>query len=686
MHPRRLLLLLCLVLATSLQGQDTMLLKQLGVNVCRKNQRASIDLSGQTAFAFAPDGKYWVVSNYGLAYFSNDFESEWHSATQVCQREPYNGFVEHKLFFFSPDTALLTPGTWDPTNYYYLTVDGGRTWSKRDFGESTAIRYGCLDDQKRLWLASRKSTIYYSEDRGQTFQTLHLPVEDTTLCLTFIDMKDGRFGLTGSHDHFDGQTLLFTDDNWASVRRIPSPQNKEHLTQIDKALIWKDFWIVRIHNEVFYTSSAKVEWNHFPLNIVDFFLDHESGNLIAVTDDLQVRIFTSPTEYRLFCEEPLPARPVETTMRNGILYVYARDRILCKADSTHVDYVSDYYTYEKKIDPRVVIEGEKILWGIDDGVLYVAGKQDREWYRHFRFQKDVSDITLLNDTVAMFWDGERHYTCTLRDGKTEPYTLKEPLHDFLSSPIQSVIINSGYFVYRQDTLRLTANSDSTLRASHALLTHFYRKHHYDEEPYRIKRQRIRVKKEVNSRELRDILADIDRRPERMPAITEFHITRADKEQFADRVKKADYTDLMNDLIHSDIPIEIFVEALLYFKEFYLSVSEHIDTLGTETMSNILYKDDRWFSTGGADWFEVQITNENGDSLLFSNVYYNGNYAWFLPWSVTYNGIHFRCYLPALSQWVNDIIPKKFYGKEWFDNASFLMQSAHCLWMESLKKR
>ena len=59
---------------------------------------------------------------------------------------------------------------------------------------------------------------------------------------------------------------------------------------------------------------------------------------------------------------------------------------------------------------------------------------------------------------------------------------ENPLHDFLSSPIQSVIINSGYFVYRQDTLRLTANSDSTLRAGRALLTHFYRKHHYDEEP------------------------------------------------------------------------------------------------------------------------------------------------------------------------------------------------------------
>lgn len=682
MKPRRLLLLLCLVLATSLHGQDTALLKQLGVNVCRENQRASIDLRGQNALAFAPDGKYWVVSNYGLAYFSDDFESEWHSATPVCQREPYYGFVEHKLFFFSPDTALLTPGTWDPTNYYYLTVDGGHTWLKRDFGKSTAIRYGCMDDQKRLWLASRKSTIYYSEDRGQTFQTLHLPVKDTTLCLAFIYMQDGRFGLTGSHDYFDGQTLLFTDDNWVSVRRIPSPQDKEHRTQIDKALIWKDFWIVRIRDEVFYTSSAKVEWNHFPLNIVDFFLDHESGNLIAVTDDLQVMVFTSPTEYRLFCEEPLPARPVDATMRNGILYVYARGRILCKVDSSHVDYVSDYYTYEKKIDPKVVIEGEKILWGIDNDVLYIAGKQGREWYRHLRFQENASDITLLNDTVAMFWDGGRHYTCTLRDGKTAPYTLTEPLHDFLSSPIQSVLLNSGCSVYRQDTLRLTANSDSSLRAGHALLTHFYRKHHYDD-PYRIKRQRIRIKKEVNSRELYDILADIDRRPEQMPAIAEFHITRADKERFADRVEKADCP--MNDLIYSDIPIEIYVEALLSFKEFYLSVPEHIDTLGAETMSIILKDNYYWFSTGGAVWFEVQITNENGDSLLFSNISYpDEHYAWFLPWTVTYHGIHFRCYLPALSQWVDDIIPEKFYGKKQFDNASFLMQAARYLRMESLK--
>ncbi|MBR0076779.1 MAG: hypothetical protein IJP72_00090, partial [Bacteroidales bacterium] len=117
-------------------------------------------------------------------------------------------------------------------------------------------------------------------------------------------------------------------------------------------------------------------------------------NLIAVTDDLQVMIFTSPTDYRLFSEETLPAYPIDVTMRNGTLYVYARGRILCKVDSLYVDYVSDYYTYEKKIDPKVVIEGEKILWGIDDGVLYIAGKQDREWYRHFRFQENASDITL----------------------------------------------------------------------------------------------------------------------------------------------------------------------------------------------------------------------------------------------------------------------------------------------------
>ena len=240
----------------------------------------------------------------------------------------------------------------------------------------------------------------------------------------------------------------------------------------------------------------------------------------------------------------------------------------------------------------------------------------------------------------MFWDGARHYTCTLRYGKTTPYTLTEPLHDFLSSPIQSVRLNSGSSVYRQDTLRLTANKNGTLRAKHALLTHFYRKAHY-EEPYRIKCQRIRVQKNVRSRELYDILADIDRRPEQMPSIAEFNI-------------------------------------------FYLSVADHIDTVGSETLSGILYKDDHWFSTGGADWFEIQIINANEDSLLLSNSYVHGYYAWFLPWDVTYHGLHFKCYLPALSQWVNGIIPKKFYGKKWFDNTRFLMQAAHYLWLESLK--
>ena len=258
-----------------------------------------------------------------------------------------------------------------------------------------------------------------------------------------------------------------------------------------------------------------------------------------------------------------------------------------------------------------------------------------------------------------------------------------PIHDFLTSPIQSVRLNSGNSFYRQDTLRLTANKNGTLRAKHALLTHFYRKAHY-EEPYRIKCQRIRVQKNVRSRELYDILADIDRRSEQMPSIAEFNITSADKERFVKMVaKKNDYFNEPDP--YSEIPIERLMEACIHAEDFYSSVSEHIDTVGAETMSGILYKNDEyWFSTGGADWFKIQIINEKGDSLLLSNSYVHGDYAWFLPWDVTYHGLHFKCYLPALSQWVNGIIPKKFYGKKWFDNARFLMQAARYLWLESLK--
>lgn len=77
---------------------------------------------------------------------------------------------------------------------------------------------------------------------------------------------------------------MLTEDNWQTVQSIPTPVN----TIVSKARFWRDLWVIQQKDEVFYTSSQKVEWKRFPVNVVDFFPDKEGGNLIGITEGKKV--------------------------------------------------------------------------------------------------------------------------------------------------------------------------------------------------------------------------------------------------------------------------------------------------------------------------------------------------------------------------------------------------------------
>lgn len=72
--------------------------------------------------------------------------------------------------------------------------------------------------------------------------------------------------------------------NWQTVQSIPTPVN----TIVSKARFWRDLWVIQQKDEVFYTSSQKVEWKRFHVNVVDFFPDKEGGNLIGITEGKKV--------------------------------------------------------------------------------------------------------------------------------------------------------------------------------------------------------------------------------------------------------------------------------------------------------------------------------------------------------------------------------------------------------------
>ena len=658
----------CIICAMAVCGQDTSVLQRFGVKTDAAHQRAEINLDGAfPAFALAPDGNCWLVSSHGLPYFTPDiWWSDWHCASPICP-EDNNVWSDHKLFFFSTDTALLCPGyaLFSDSSYYYLTTDGGNTWIKKNFGIEVYMKDGCMDEGKRLWLANRKSSLLYSEDHGKTFKVLQLPINDTNNFVCSIDMHGGRYGLAGL-DNLSQIQLLYTDDNWTSARFVPLPSEANPRKQIDKVLIWNDFWVIKQEQKVFYTRADEVAWQHFPIPVVDFFPDRETGRLMAVTDSLQVVVFSSPTDYRLLCEETLPRLPAEGAVQNGCLYVWCRYRYLCKVDSTEVTPKSQFYTSELNNRPTEVYEGEEIRWGIESKnggkYLYAADKQGSEWYQHLRLPLFSCDFQLINDSVALYWDWTSHFTLNLINGEAKPTTLEAPLRDFLIAPITKVEIES--------------NSDY-----------------------------CQLRHKINSEELAAILADINQRPEQMPAIAEFNITDKDKQRYAKNVRKTDsWLDHIDRDFAQETPMDHWWSEFVHAEEFFLSVPDRIDTLSEASLSQILIP--QYLSFSG-DLLKIKFTNLNGDTLIFFNRTTDDQYAWHLPWTVSYKGIRFLSYLPALSQWLGSVMPKrfhkeqqiviayslsarsgrpkKFYKERLFSNATFLMQVANYLWMERLKQ-
>ena len=671
-----ILVLLCLTCAWACVGQPQ----------DNRNFRAELNLlGGFPVFTLAPDGTCWLTSGSGHVYYTENIQSDWHCATPffhtAIQRDSLPVWTDiNQISFLDSTTAIaIAYDHWGEQSYCYYTENRGKSWSHQLMGErlKLKLRQICKDAQGHIWLAGSgyNEILFYSDDKGKTFSPLQLPVAAADWAkVNALDMRDGQYGLAGLDIQLDTFHLLLTEDNWRTSKQIPTPLGNGK--EINKVLLWQDLWIIRQGKEVFYSFSQNLQWQRFPIKVTDFYPDRENGSLIAITDKNEVMVFTSPTNYRSFTPEPLPAKPAEAIMHRGTLYVWAVGRILCKADEHGVISVSSFYTTEEPIEkPYLVREGKQQLWGVDfRNVLYLADKSDGRWYRCRQMPLDVKTFQLLNDSEALFWDGQQHYTYSLADKQLRGYVLTSPLQGFLTAPITEVVLCGGRTDFRKDTVRYLMNTEGQLQTAFATLTHIKKDHYCRECPVEITRKKVNFQHSASRQELDSILHDINRDYSRIPTVPELQITEKDVQKYYKLLEK---TDLINLWIINDLKSSF--SDFDQMEDFYRTVLDRIDTLSPNTLRKILYKHENWHSTGGANWFTIQVMNSNGDTLRFSHYNIDNEYAWYLPWLVEYNGMPFRCYSIALSRWVSACLPSKFHGKECFDNARFLLQVANGLW-------
>lgn len=638
-----------------------------------RDYRAALDIVGRiTEISVAPDERIWLTTYLGGIYYTNSIDSNWHygrlDPSAKDDEEDYldlNKPTLDRISFFNADTAIMTgfmhfSDDWkSPYDGYYRTTDGGRTWELRSFGGDGWIYEACVNSRGDAWLGTKGMAILYSSDFGEHFQKLKIPFTKSDGILALY-MADAFRGIVGSGDN----EIFITEDNWHTSKKIPTPidqkkveaSERDNQPRLDKVLIWGPYLIAKQCDKVFYTlTTNQIDWQPFPVRIIDFALD-KSCNLLRVVDDsLRVLTFASPTEYGWLPNQRIPAYPVDIKAVNGSLYMILSNRRVCRANHEglicHIPYTTDHPIKE----PWLKESGERLIWGEEDRQLYIADKKkkNRCWYREAELDFPTCGIKLLSDSVAILWDGLRNHLYSLQDHTLEDYSPKEPLRDFLAIPIKKFTISSGSqgcFHYYGHQIKFKAEQNSQFNA--AVISKM--------EGYQERTDSL-IDITVNGAQLLQLLDHINANPEEIPEIQEFQITKMDVQHYQDRIQKR-----LNLKWHD------FRKIADKDRGLYDSVPVMLDGIDKATLYDILNMGEGLTSTT-SNWFEVEFVNQNNDTCRIRSSYYKDGDPWFLPWRFEYNDQHFNCYSISLSRFIKSCITEDFYGREAFDNAVLLMK-------------
>ena len=636
-----------------------------------RDYRAALNIVGRiTEISVAPDEQIWLTTYMGGIYYTNSIDSNWHygrlDPSAEDDEEDYLSLKKpnlNRISFFNADTAIMTgfmhfSDDWkSPYDGYYRTTDGGRTWELRSFGGEGRIYEACVNSRGDAWIGTAGKTIHYSDDFGEHFKALKIPFKKSDR-IYGLYMADAFRGIVGS----EANEILITEDNWHTARNIPTPldqkkveaSEREDQPRVDKVLIWGPYLIAKQCGKSFYTlTTNKIDWQPFPVQIIDLSLDKGCNLLCAIDDSLRVLWFASPTEYGSPLNERLPAYPIDIKAVNGSLYMILANKMVGRANheglTCHIPYTTDHPIEE----PWLKENGEHLIWGEEDGQLYIADKKDSCWYREAVLDFPTCGIKLLSDSVAILWDGLRNHLYSLQNHTVKDYSYREPLRDFLAAPIKKFTISSGSrgcFHYNGNQIEFNAEDNSLFNAAVMSKVGGYQD-----------RTDSLVDITVNGAQLVRLLEHINANPDETLEIQDFKVTEVDKKHYMERLQK-----------RLDMGWYDFNKIQNKDKGLYDSVPVMLDGIDKATLYDILNMGEGFTSTT-SNWFEVEFVNQNNDTCRIRSSYYEDGDPWFLPWRFEYNDQHFNCYSIALSHFINNCLTADFYGREAFDNAVLLMK-------------
>lgn len=425
---RHIIYILTLLLTTTVFGQN-------------KDRRAELDIKGRVnEISVSPDEKIWLVTAIGNIYYTDNIDSNWHYGKPIFESTDELGLDNphlERISYFNKDTAIMTGYiSVSKKEYnksgYYLTMDAGKTWKLLDFCGDSWIYNVFVDKQGNAWMGGSSGDIFFSKDFGQHWEKLNSPYNSSSR-MHSIFMINSTTGISGALQ----KDIYTTSDNWKSNKKIKTPYDQKKYSKlnrysddrIEKILIWNNFIVVNQNGHIYYTESNNIDWQPFPIKVNNFDLDNDSKTLFVISDSLKILSFTSPTEFNLLTDKQLSDYPIDIKVVNGSLFVVSSDYEVYKLNKKGLTRSIPYTTDKKIEEPEIVKQGTKLVWGSNGNQIYLADFKSRDWYRENALDFYISDFRLLNDSVAILWDGKKNnYIYSLSDHTPKQYFPETPLN------------------------------------------------------------------------------------------------------------------------------------------------------------------------------------------------------------------------------------------------------------------
>lgn len=655
---RKYFSILLLFVVSTIFGQERDTLADLGI-AGRVNE-----------ISVSHDQTVWLTTAIGKTFYNRDTNSTWSYGEEF--KDTSQAWINRpnleRISFFNKDTAIMTgyiKGTKHKNNGYYYTVDACRTWELMEFDGSSWIYDVFIGRDGRAWMGGSSGEILYSEDNGINWMKLNSPF-DSSSRMHYMYMLNNNEGISGALR----SEIYLTSNNWQTYSKIETPleQNKYEsddqasIDRIEKVIFWNNYIVVNQNGNIYYSRKDKIKWKEFNLELIDFELDQNTQELYAVTDDLRLVLYQSPSNFKHLTEVSLKNTPIGLSVMNESLYLLFPHYEFIKVNSKEVKHVLPYTTERKITKPRIVKQSNKFSWGSSFNHLYLSDNDGENWYRENKLDFYIAEIIPLNDSTAILWDGAyTNYLYSLNSHSAEKYVLNKPLDNFLNVPIENLKIiseNSGCYHHAVDILDYVPYEELNMQVEKIKIS--------------ADSNMTTFKRELSVSKLMDILCQINDDPSSIPALEQFNIVEEDK---------TNYLKLVDKRLSGQLSYRYGEEKIN--KKFYYKIINRLDKLDEGVIENVLNKSEGIWSTS-SHRFVIKISNEKEETIKISRTFFNNSGPWHFPWLIEYNGKYFVNYNVELSRFIDNAIPEKFMSKGVFDNRFLIMAIADYLY--SIEKK